>query len=400
MAANKTPELNDDAERILFWSRVIAAVVALLPLAFFFGRRWISVRLAACRVWTQRIGIEAVADGEFVERQEERKTFLATVNGEDKDTVFVYGPRGSGKTSLIQHALQGRNGVFEIKIQTTTGNEALTEFIEEVSKQVDFFGNPQDRAFVEDVFAACRVRPIVVVDLERKCSAEVLEAVLTACKVLSYDNRKKKAAKLVVALSGSRAAVESTMDLVKLRCVGVHIGFFQKAEALKYTTDRVPTSFRDPKRRDEIAELVVNEFDLLVLDLQKVCKYLRDGKHGDVDDVKKRIEDRRKLQEANAQNGWKDFCNSLAEALKSDYDAKAVKEMALELLKGPQLNIDIVDLLSRKSGGVPLTSTHIALFNADARFHPLYIDPFSPTVSLNGKAITSVLRNLYASEDK
>ena len=75
-----------------------------------------------------------------------------------------------------------------------TADEATTEFIEEVSRKVNLFGYPQDRAFVEHVFSVCPVPPIVVVSLEAKCSGEVLEAVIIMCKILSYEMPPKKGA--------------------------------------------------------------------------------------------------------------------------------------------------------------------------------------------------------------
>ena len=259
-----------------------------------------------------------------------------------------------------------------------------------MSKGVDVFLSPQDRTFVQDVFAACRVPPIVVVSLEPRCNGEVLEAVLTMCKILSYE-RRKKTARFVVNLSGSRAAIDSSIQLTDLRCIGVHVGNFSEPEALIYASERVPTTFEDEKRRNQIAQHVVRVFDGRVLTLQRVCKLLREGYPGDIDDLNRRIEREKELEVKKATNGWREFCLKLAEALDTSYDAAAVDEVVARLLKGPQNIDDIVTLLSRESDKARLSPRRIGMFNADAGYHPLAIDPFETTVSLSGKAITAAL---------
>jgi hypothetical protein len=391
--ANDTPEMNDVAETFYFWLRWISSALTLLIMTFG-GMRWIAISLAAFRLSMSRIDSVRVPDGEFVRRSKDEKELLDALKSDFHDTVFVYGERGSGKTSLIRHALQERRGVFEMKLFGQTDADVTAEFISKLSKGVDMFRCARDSSFVEDVFTACWawwVEPIVVISLDKQCKGEVLEAVLVLCKSLAYE-RREKTARFIVSLSGSRAAIDASIGLSKLRCVGVHIGNLEEPEALLYTTDRIPTSFTDPLRRNQIAELVVNVFDGHALTLQKICRSLRNGKPGDFDDVSAIIEKSRKSAEESALRGWKAFCKSLFLLLGTDYDAAAVEEMVVLLLKEPQPVDKILTLLSRKSVGVPMDAKDIGLFNADAGFHPLDIDPFEITLSLSGKAIAAVLR--------
>lgn len=390
--ANDTPELKDAAEQILFWVRLISSTLALALLLF--GRRWILIHLAAFRLALKRMDEVDVRDGKFVTRSHKQEELLTALKSENYETVFVYGPRGSGKSCLIQHALKGRRGVLEIKISEKTHEDASIELIQKLSTQVDCFGREQNQLFVEDVFAACRVPPIVVVALEHRCNGEVLEAVLIMCKILSYESRTK-AVRFVVHLSGSRAAIDSSIQLTDLRCVGVHIGNFSDSEALIYASERVPTTFKDENRRNQIAEHVVRVFDGKVLLLQRVCKLLREGYPGDIDDVNRRIEQEKESEVRKATNGWREFCKFLANVLDNIYDAAAVKEMAVRLLKEPQPVDEIITLLSHKSDKEPLSPRDIGLFNADAGYHPFSIDPFETTVSLSGKAIKAVLCKKY-----
>jgi hypothetical protein len=68
----------------------------------------------------------------------------------------------------------------------------LTEFIEKVSREFGFFSSQQRRGFVEDVFEACPIPPIVVVSMELECNQEVLEAVIIKCKILSCEKSLKR----------------------------------------------------------------------------------------------------------------------------------------------------------------------------------------------------------------
>jgi hypothetical protein len=267
-----------------------------------------------------------------------------------------------------------------------------------MSRQVQVFGSQPDAFFAEEVFAACPVQPIVVVSLEAKCNGEVLEAVLITCKGLSYDMEKTskgKHARFVVDLSGSRAAIDASIDLKDLRATGVHVGHFSPSEALLYATERMPESLTDQKRKDEIARTVVKTFDGRVFTLQNVCKAIRKGPPGDLTFIDATIEREQRSEEEKARIGWQRFCHSLSDKLGTDFEDAALKAVAELLFAGPQSLIDIVEILLRKSTNVPLDARDIGLFNADAGYHPLAIDPFVTKVSLSGKAIESALRQKY-----
>jgi energy-coupling factor transporter ATP-binding protein EcfA2 len=385
--------VNDATEDTYFWLKLFAASFAIVS---GLGYRWFGVHVAACRLWMRRIDKLAVSDGEYVKRPAVEALFTAALKSEDHETVLLYGQRGSGKTSFIRSALNGRRGVISIRISKKTNDEVTKEFIEEVSNKVDFFGSAQNRTFVEDVFSACPVRPVVVVSLEAKTTGEVLEAVLIMCKILSYDMPKKGSPRMIVDISSSRAAIDATMKLEDLRVIGVHVGHFSPPEALLYASERMPASLIDTRRREKIARSVAAKFDGRVLTLKKVCLAIRKGDPTDVDIIDGRIEAEREKVEKKALAGWDIFKEKLAVKLDNDYDVNAVEEVVRLLLQGPQDSSTIIDLLSRKSGDVQrLTRRDIGLFNADAGSPPFNIDPFETVLSLSGKAIESVLRKKY-----
>lgn len=94
-------------------------------------------------------------------------------------------------------------------------------------------------------------RPVIVVSLEARCGGEALEGVVTTAKVLSYDNRHKRHPRIVVDVSGSRAAIEAGVQLEKRRVIGVCVGHFTSEEASSYVKSRLPECFKDDLQKDE-----------------------------------------------------------------------------------------------------------------------------------------------------
>jgi hypothetical protein len=384
---------NAAAEHTYFWVKLVSALLAIVATL---AHKWVAVHAAAYYLALQRCREVVVHDGEFVKRPAIEGEFSAALIAKDYRTVLVYGQRGSGKTTFIYSALSGRRGFVSIKIDRKTGDDASKQLIDELSKSLHFFGTEQDSNFVRDVFAACPVPTTVLVSIEAKCNGEVLESVLIMCKILSYERALLglRAARFVVDLSASRAAIDASIQIADLRCAGVHVGYFSSAEALLYATERMPKSFKDRTRRDSIARSVVEKFDERVLTLRQVCEAIKKGPPGDVAFAEATIEKEQEKEAARALSGWSVFCSSLVERLGRRADEE-LKEAVELLLTGPQQFDNIINTLSRETDTVLLTSRDLGLFNADAGFHPLAIDPFETTLSLSGKAIKTVSRKRY-----
>ena len=59
--------------------------------------------------------LPTVVDGAFVDRRGLEALLLAAVDHRNSYTVLVYGDRGGGKTSLVQHAFSGQRGVVNVR---------------------------------------------------------------------------------------------------------------------------------------------------------------------------------------------------------------------------------------------------------------------------------------------
>jgi hypothetical protein len=384
--------MTDGAEAFYFWLKVVSALITIIGgLAY----RWIAVQAAAWILASKQIEPLFIDDGDFVTRHGVSKEFLEARTSLTFKTVLLYGQRGSGKTTFLCSALKGQRSVLVIKIKGINRDEASEEFIGKLSRKVHFFGIKQDDEFMEDVFKACTVPPIVVVSVGSKCKGEVLEYLLSACKDFSYESfsdTPKSTVRFVVDMTGSRAAIEKTIRLRDLRTVGVHVGPMLAPEAYQYVTERLPKSFT-PTRRESVASTIVESFDERVLTLKEVCAAVRKLTLPSEANVTAAIENLRAQEEEEALAGWMMFCSNLSTRLGDLSAEKNLKRVVELLLEGTQESTEIVSML--ETSKVCLAPRDLGLFNADCGYHPLAIDPFGTTVSLSGKAIEAALRTCY-----
>jgi hypothetical protein len=101
-----TDSVDDPVEVTFFWVKLVMAILALVATTS--GRRRIMVRVAALSLWFAQIQPFVLDDGEFVRRQTLETEFETALKTVDSQTVFLYGQRGSGKTSFSLHALSGK----------------------------------------------------------------------------------------------------------------------------------------------------------------------------------------------------------------------------------------------------------------------------------------------------
>ena len=301
---------NNLADGTLLVMRLIQTGFALFVGTVVF-HRWILVRCAAVKLYCKSVEFR-ISDGEFVERPDLDREFTHALQAIESKTVLVYGIRGNGKTSLIFHALRKKRGVISVDLKKNGHDDVQTEIVEQVASAIGFpfglFLFKPDENFLADVFAACPVRPIVVMSMEAMASGAALHGVLVLCKSLSYNRFKVdngQQGRFILDLSGSRDATEAGIDPMKSRVVPVHVGPFSPEEAKMYLTvsQRIPTSFKDVNRRVQLAELIRNQFDLNVLTLKTVCE-VQSRNPTDPAIVDEIILDRKAKQEFLARDAW------------------------------------------------------------------------------------------------
>mmetsp|Transcript_46237 Transcript_46237/g.112928 ORF Transcript_46237/g.112928 Transcript_46237/m.112928 type:complete len:122 (-) Transcript_46237:61-426(-) len=112
---------------VFFWTRWALVVVSCLSVLYF---RFSVVVLVCLLAWTRHQPILSVKD--FVERPGLQNKLLEKLESDDFETVLLYGERGSGKSSLVEHALKDRYGVVFIDIKKNTRSEAMDEMEEKL----------------------------------------------------------------------------------------------------------------------------------------------------------------------------------------------------------------------------------------------------------------------------
>lgn len=151
---------------INFWMRWAATALPLLAFLHFRFSVFVSVFLLAL---TRRK--PTLSDIDFIDRSGLETKLLEKLKVFDFKTVLLYGERGSGKSSLVEHALKDRWGVVFIDNKNSTRKEAMEEMEEKLSKRIDWLGrSSQDSDFLECVFSWCwfiGFEPVVVISLER-----------------------------------------------------------------------------------------------------------------------------------------------------------------------------------------------------------------------------------------
>jgi hypothetical protein len=371
------------AEESLFWLKLIQTIIALLAVLALFFHRWILVHAAAICLARKQV-TNKTPDGNFVKRLELDQNLKVALKTIDSRTVLVYGATGSGKSSQIRETLKGRRGVIYVEINQRGHNEAQKELVELVSFAIGFpFGlfkvKPNDM-FLANVFAACSVRPIIIISMESVTSGDALNGVLVMCKSLSYNRHpqdKGQQARFIVDLSSSRAATAAGIDPVKARIVPVHVGEFLKEEATSYVSSRMPNTFEAPLTGDEVAELVVRTFDPNVLTLQSVCKALREERPTDIVVVHETINKIQTVQKDAAEDAWNRFQEmALGKLGRGDISSsrQKFKDMATLLLKGPTKISIVTRILEDYDELVMIFEKDIGLWNADAHMnHPFQV---------------------------
>ena len=161
-------------------------------------------------------------------------------------TLLVHGPRGVGKTTLMQHSLNCVKGVVHIQPNPLT----VKNFYESIFEYVDF--KTQSKSHAALVIHALKkikadekgIKPTFVVDVNEKCSEKELMAILIELKKLVADLNLANGA---VILSTSRAALLLPVTLHELRVRPVNISDPPRRTIVNFLEKHLVKLFPDSK---------------------------------------------------------------------------------------------------------------------------------------------------------
>ena len=91
--------------------------------------------------------------------------------------------------------------------------------------------------------------------------------------------------------------------------------------------------------------------------------------------------------------GWCSFCKNLETELGFKLPHDSRQKIAGLLLEGKQKTSAIIQAIEEKAPAEAnsVTRKDIGVANADADYHPLFMDPFGTDMSLAGKAVEAAL---------
>ena len=128
-------------------------------------------------------------------------------------TLLVSGPRGAGKTILVNKALKGRNGVIDFKpaADTDVTNETLVEAIMN-ELEIEYTAGLNPTTMLMKILKD--IKPILIVEVNDHCTSEGLQSLLLRLKSWGAD---KMLVRPIVVVSSSRSAFSLTIGLKELR---------------------------------------------------------------------------------------------------------------------------------------------------------------------------------------
>ena len=161
-------------------------------------------------------------------------------------TLLLHGPRGVGKTTLMQHSLNCVKGVVHIQPSPLT----VENFYKSIFARVKFKTQSELHAALlihalQKIKADEKgIKPTFVVDVNEKCSEKELMAILIQLKILVADLNLANGA---VILSTSRAALLLPVTLHELRVDPVNISDPPRRTIVNFLEKHLVELFPDSK---------------------------------------------------------------------------------------------------------------------------------------------------------
>lgn len=186
--------------------------------------------IKACRLSAAKIGPGSPG---FVDRVKilDADALRAEVESRYNPTLLVHGERGSGKTVAVRLALHATFSVVHVKLWGKDLGLPLKALAQGIIDASGVDVTSSVALVAEDALRSLKgagwgiggaTAPIVVVELDKRCTAAQLQGVLLACKRWGDD---ENLAKFVVEAPSARIARGLPISLSDLRVEGVKVGY-------------------------------------------------------------------------------------------------------------------------------------------------------------------------------
>ena len=248
---------------------MVAALVAALGLGWNFSRDgllWNNLN-----VWRVKMAIKASKlkmpemDG-YVKRDQEMEAFKKDLYDPRLRirTIIVTGPRGSGKSTLVQHCLADKGKVVRIRLDTRS-DFSEEEFAENAMKTI---GLPYRQSgtnamgllslALQGLRESQKELPIIVVETDNRCTPDQLRSLLVLMKYFGAD---EELIRPIIVLSSSTSAFGLCIEEAELRSHYFHVDNLTDEQCLEYVESRLSSTIEGDEQ--EISKFVKEVVPLL-----------------------------------------------------------------------------------------------------------------------------------------
>jgi len=333
----------------------------------------------------------------YVKRIKIEEELKRALESDESPTVLVFGGRGNGKSMVIQNLLAERNAVICVSAKS------LDEITESICEKIHQFLPPKIPALVRALLAS-PIPAIIVISANFDTPGTTVRQLVQYAKTISFDYKDTgRQPRIIMEISNSRAAITGGLTEEEYRIKAVEVGPFSQEEALMFVTPLIPTTLRDLKRRTQLAEKIVNKYDLKAIWLIRICDKLKTIVSGDPKDFEQAIDDDWNEKVDNAETAWRMVRAYVVRETKDEWSqdeqTKAIRKLVKLLNKKRLVNAN--DAL-RALNNPRLSFRDLSEMNAvtDMRGHVFYIHPFLTTIGWNGKAAKQGANAWLAEENR
>ena len=292
-------------------------------------------------------------------------------------TIVVTGPRGSGKSTLVQHCLAGKKGGVVRVVLNTQSSFSEENFAEKVMKTIVPYAQSGTDVTALLYLALQGLRksqeelPIFVVETDHRCTPGELRSLLILMKQYGAD---EKLIRPIIVLSSSTSAFGLTINEVELRSRYFHVDDLTDGQCLEYIESRLSEIIKGDEQeiskfvKEVVPHLGIGNRLVQINNVLGMGKLKRDTKLDKVKEhIESYVEERVRIYTSSVRRFFKE--------VKGTCHSK-------EAVKG------VFKLLLEK-GSMPLHTFHEVCGVDEERFieiisnidpHPFYVDPEHRTI--------------------
>ena len=172
-------------------------------------------------------------------------------------TIIVTGPRGSGKSTLVQHCLADKDKVVRVRLDTRS-DFSEEEFAENAMKTIGLTYRQSGTNVMALLSVALqglreseKELPIIVVETDNRCTPDQLRSLLVLMKYFGAD---EELIRPIIVLSSSTSAFGLCIDEADLRSHYFHVDDLTDEQRLEYVQSWLSTIIEGNEQ--EISEFV------------------------------------------------------------------------------------------------------------------------------------------------